>query len=296
MIPGAAPAVPAAKRWRRLRMGLATLLSSRPQGFFIPYRYAGGVPAERPAYRPFETLFQRAQADFAALLAAMDRHAADLRAIGADPPPAPRWQQSWFPRLDGAAAYTLVRERRPRRIVEVGSGHSTRFMARAAADGGFPLAMTAIDPAPRADIARLPVTSIRTTVQEAGVAPFAELAPGDILFIDSSHIAMPGTDVDFLFGRVLPALPAGVLVHVHDVCLPDDYHAAWRWRGYNEQALAAALMAGGGYQPLFASHYVATRMADALARSAAGTLPLPDGAPETSLWLLKTAPPIGPAG
>ena len=37
------------------------------------------------------------------------------------------------------------------------------------------------------------------TVQEMDVRYFDLLEPGDILFIDSSHILMPATDVDFLF-------------------------------------------------------------------------------------------------
>ncbi len=60
-------------------------------------------------------------------------------------------------------------------------------------------------------------------VQGAGLGAFEKLAEGDILFIDSSHILMPGTDVDMLLNHVLPALPRGVLVHVHDIFLPDDY-------------------------------------------------------------------------
>ena len=54
------------------------------------------------------------------------------------------------------------------------------------------------------------------------------------------------------------------------------------------------MLAGGGFRPLFASHYVASRMADQVAASVAGRLPLADGTPETSLWLEKTAAPIGP--
>ena len=74
---------------------------------------------------------------------------------------------------------------------------------------------------------------------------------------------MPGTDVDWLLNRILPALDAGVLIHVHDVFLPDPYPAGWAWRGYNEQQALAALLQGGGYAIRFASHYVA----DAAARS-----------------------------
>ncbi len=274
---------------RRLAFGLATVLGIARRGFFIPYRYAGEVPppGARPAYAAIAAALQDCETDFRGVLGAIDEHATALRAIGGDPPPAPRWDQDWFPRLDAAAAYAMVRRLRPRRIVEVGSGHSTRFLARAVADAGLATTITAIDPVPRAHLAGLAVELVGAPVQRAGAAPFAKLAAGDILFIDSSHILMPGSDVDWLLNRVLPALPAGVRVQVHDVFLPDDYPADWAWRGYNEQLAIAALVHGGGYRPLFASHYVATRMAEALRDSVIAELPLVAGARESSLWLEK---------
>jgi len=281
-------------------MGLATLAGHRPQGFFIPYAHAGAAEAAPPPYAPVAARFAAAEPAFRAVLARIDAYAAALAAIGEDAgPPAPRWGQGWFPRLDAAAAYAIVRDRRPARIVEVGSGHSTRFLARAVADGGLATRITAIDPAPRADLGRLSVHHVAAPVQHADPAPFAALNPGDVLFIDSSHVAMPGTDVDLLLNGVLPALPAGVLVHVHDVFLPDGYPAAWRRRGYNEQLLVAALLAGGGYAPLFASRYAATRLTEAVAGTVLARLPLWPGVPETSLWMEKTVPargPVCPAG
>jgi hypothetical protein len=119
-------------RARTLRFGLATLLGFRKRGFFIPYRYAEDVPArtERGSYDALAPIFAAAAGEFAALLRAMGARAAALHAIKG-PAPEPRWDQDWFPRLDAAALYTLVRKQRPARIVEVGSGHSTRFTARA---------------------------------------------------------------------------------------------------------------------------------------------------------------------
>ena len=137
----------------------------------------------------------------------MSSYAADLESIGAALPPSPRWDQDWFPRLDAAAAYAMVRSLRPRRIVEVGSGHSTRFLARAVADGGLDTRITAIDPQPRASIEKLPVEWLRTPVQR--VAAFPPLGEDDILFIDSSHQLKPGSDVEFLLKAVLPMLPPG---------------------------------------------------------------------------------------
>ncbi len=280
---------------RRLRFGLATVLGLAKRGFFIPYRYADTLPppGARPPYRAIEALFDAHRAAFVALIDGLGGYADAFAAIGPDDPPAPRWNQDWFPRLDAAVAYALVRRGAPARIVEVGSGHSTRFMARAVADGGLATRITAIDPAPRAALDGLDVEIIRKPVHEAGAARFADLAAGDVLFIDSSHILMPGSDVDWLFNHLMPTLPAGLRVHIHDVFLPDDYPAGWDWRGYNEQLGVAAMLLAGGYRPLFASHYATTRLAAALAESAVARLPLGAGAYETSLWLEKTCPAVG---
>jgi hypothetical protein len=269
---------------RRLTFGLSTVLGIAPRGFFIPYRYAAAI--RRPVrYGAVEALFERHGGSFARMIAEADGLAEDLLAIGKEPPPAPRWTQDWFSRLDGAIAYAMVRRLRPARLVEVGSGHSTRFFARAVADGRTGTMITTVDPAPRADLGGLGVTTMRSTLQQTGPAPFAELAAGDIVSIDSSHILMPGSDVELLMTNVLPRLAAGVVVHVHDIFLPDDYPAEWTWRGYNEQSAVVQLILGGGWQPLWSSRYVLTRMAEAISASVLGRLPLPKGAFESSLWL-----------
>jgi predicted O-methyltransferase YrrM len=272
------------QRWRRLRFGLSTILGMKPLGFFIPYRYAAHArPRDYPALRP---LFAMAEPRFHEVLAAIETYADDLRAIGRKEGPA-RFDQSWFPRLDAAAAYALVRRERPARILEIGSGHSTRFLARAVADGRLSTRITCIDPAPRAALARLPVEHLRALLGEVDPEIFLSLASGDMLVIDSSHIAMPGTDVDRLLLDVLPRLPSGTLVHVHDVTLPDAYPAAWAWRGYNEQLLLGTLLQGDGYDLIFASHYVAKALGPCLRTGLIAELPLPADAYETSLWLRK---------
>ncbi len=269
---------------RRFWLGLSTVTGLGARGFFIPHRYAGAIATSQPIYAEIAKLLAAHETAFQQTLRLIDAVADDITSFSG-PPPAPRWAQDWFPRTDGAAAYAMVRHHRPARLIEVGSGHSTRFIAQAIADGGFSCAVTAIDPAPRAAIDALPINVIRQPVQQVPGDLFGQLNAGDVLFIDSSHILMPGTDVDHLFSRVLPRLPGGVFVHIHDVFLPDDYPAAWRWRGYNEQLAVAALLQGGRFLPLWASHYVVTRMKDAVAGSILARLPLPNGAIESSLWL-----------
>jgi hypothetical protein len=270
-------------------MGLQTLLGTRPaQGVFLPYRYAVALPdpAALPPYPAVAARFAAAAPAFEAVFGLLERHAAALAAIGAEAtPPQPRWRQSWFPRLDAAVAYVVVRDRAPRKIVEIGAGHSTRFLARAVADGGLATRIESVDPAPRADLHDLPVTLHRRVLQEVDPALFADLAPGDLVSIDSSHLLLPGSDVDLFVSRILPALPAGVLVHVHDILLPDPYPAAWTWRGYGEQQAWAPLLGLGAVKPLWSSRWATTRLAERVAASPAAQLPLPEGALETSLWV-----------
>lgn len=289
------PSLSGRVRRRRLWFGLLTLFNLARRGFFIPYRYAASLPdaGERLPYVAIERLLERHRGVFAAFLAAMSRYGADFERIGGDAPPQPRWGQSWFPRLDAATAYSLVRDRAPKRIIEVGSGHSTRFVARAIADGGLDTQVTAIDPAPRADLGSLPVTLVRKTLHEAGTELFGQLEAGDFLMIDSSHILMPGSDVDMLFGQILPALPAGVLVQIHDVFLPDDYPASWDWRGYNEQLGVLPLLGSGGWEPVFACHFAVSQMADEVAASAIAGLERPAEAIESAFWLRKTCDAVG---
>lgn len=268
-------------RWRRLVLGLPTVLGLGPRGWFIPHRYAALLPppGTQPPYADIEALFEGQAPTFGAAIDQMNAHAQELIGLTS------LLDQAWFPALDGAMAYSLVRSRRPRRVIEVGSGHSTRILARALGDAGE---LLAIDPAPRAEIAGLPsVRIVAKTLQAAPPDLFDTLAAGDVLFIDSSHILMPGSDVDLLLNRVLPRLPSGVLVHVHDIFLPFDYPAAWGWRNYNEQQGVAPLLATGACKPLFASVWAERRLADRLGRSVVSRLPRRPEAMATSLWLEK---------
>ena len=197
-----------------------------------------------------------------------------------------RFEQEWFPRLDAVAAYLTVRRAKPRRIVEIGSGHSSRFLAQAIVDGGLGTAMICVDPQPRAPLAGLPVHHEARVFGPVDIEDAATLEPGDILFVDSSHVASPGSDVEAVLLHVLPRLPAGVLVHFHDIFLPEAYPEGWHRRRYNEQVAVGALLQGGAYAIDFASRYVATRTT-LLDGSLVAALPLSPHTFESSLWLRK---------
>jgi predicted O-methyltransferase YrrM len=272
--------------WRRLCFGLDTVTGLDRKGFFIPYARAKSVVAPG-RYEAAVKAYAAAEPVMAAAIDTLEGLGEDLRRIEGDAPaPQPRWNQDWFCGLDAAMLYTLIRARAPQRVIEIGSGHSTRFACRAIQDGALATQFVAIDPQPRADLGRLAIRFERTTLQEADRALFDTLQAGDVLFVDSSHILMPGSDVELVLTEILPRLPAGALVHFHDIFLPDGYPAGWTWRGYNEQSAVAGLMLNGGWRILFASHYAASRFRDRLAAGPLGQVPAAAG-PVTSLWLEK---------
>src|SRR5882724_10811294 len=64
-------------RWRRLALGLPTVLGLRPRGWFIPHRYAPLLPppGAQPPYPAVEQLFERHTEAFARMLDLVDSRA-----------------------------------------------------------------------------------------------------------------------------------------------------------------------------------------------------------------------------
>jgi len=277
------------RHFRFKRFQLEHALGIARRGWFIPYRYIN--TSTPPDINYPADIFLASQSEITLTLEKAAQFSGTWRRfLGNSPPPSPRFNQDWFPGLDAAVLYGLVRTQQPNLIVEIGSGHSTRFTAQALSDGEIEGKIIAIDPAPRADISALTdrVEIRLESVQSTPLDIFKKLKKGDILFIDSSHILMPGSDVDVLFNRVLPILPVGTLIHIHDIFLPSPYPSHWDWRGYNEQNALATMLAGGNYQIVAANQFARMHMKKTI-EDLFSDLPLaPNGALETSLWLKKS--------
>jgi hypothetical protein len=183
---------------------------------------------------------------YSELLAAVMERRDALAAINRDldATMAPAWNNGWQPVLDAAVLYTLVARHRPATYLEVGSGHSTRFARRAIDDHHLATHVISIDPRP-VEVDALVDERIQQPVEACDLALFDRLGAGDILFIDGSHRCFMNTDVTTLFLDVLPRLPAGVLVHIHDIFLPYDYPAEFHRWYFNEQYLLACYLLGG---------------------------------------------------
>jgi len=187
-----------------------------------------------------------------------------------------------FSMLDAPALFVLLRAWKPRRIIEVGSGFSTLLMADVNRRFlGREVSIRCIDPYPPAFL-RHGIDGIdrqvERRVQELPLEHFGDLQAGDLLFIDSSHVAKTDSDVNFLFFDVFPRLAPGVLVHLHDIFLPHDYPPDWvlgENRSWNEQyLLRALLMHSSGFEVLFGCSYAFWRYRELVIAALAN----PDGA------------------
>ena len=111
-----------------------------------------------------------------------------------------------------AATHLLIRRFKPRRVIEVGSGSSSRVIASAlrrnAAEGAPPAEYIVVDPYPMQSLRRVPgVTRIvQDRIELVDLGLFEELRENDVLFVDSGHTVRIGGDVNFLILDVLPRL------------------------------------------------------------------------------------------
>ncbi len=160
------------------------------------------------------------------------------------------FDQKAFTVGDAEYWYQLIRLMKPRRIIEVGSGHSTLMAMRAVArnradDPRYACEHVCIEPYEMPWLERTGVTIVRRKVEELEPGFFAKLGDGDILFIDSSHMIRPDGDVVFEYLQLLPTLGKGVIVHVHDIFSPRNYPDFWLRESvtfWNEQYLLEAFL------------------------------------------------------
>ena len=200
-----------------------------------------------------------------------------------------------FEAVDAEMLFGLIRLLKPRRMYEVGSGFSTLLAAdalrRNRADG-YSCHFIAIDPYPSEALqARLPsdVELWRVPVQEVSLDEFGSLCENDILFIDSSHVCKIGSDVQFLFLEVLPRIPPGVIVHIHDIFMPAEYPKSWvlDWhRFWNEQYLLQTFLSfNSTFEVLWASQWMHIKHPDLLTKAFP---PYKSDVSPASFWFRRT--------
>ena len=199
---------------------------------------------------------------------------------------------------DAEVLYCMIRNFKPKTIIEVGSGHSTLIAARACLinrNQQHHTQLISIEPYPRKIIKNgFPGLEKHLTskAEDVDLDFFSQLVENDILFIDSSHVMRIGNDVNFLFLEILPRLKKGVLVHIHDIFFPYHYPRQWVIENrvfWTEQYLLQAFLCfNKSFEVIFGNNYMLTEYPDKMHN----VFSHPPGYRQrnlaTSFWIRKT--------
>ncbi|MGH9717196.1 MAG: class I SAM-dependent methyltransferase [Candidatus Acidiferrales bacterium] len=245
-----------------------------PAHFYSPVPEAKALPADfwtRRREAPGVEVNVKKQLTLLATLARRFRkeyEAFPARKPPGSPPHTYYSSNGFFDDIDGYVLYSIVRHFRPRRVIEIGSGNTTYLFAQAIArnredDRRYRCDLTAIEPYPNGVLkAGFPGLTrlITKPAQQVPISEFEKLAKNDILFIDSSHILKIGSDVQYELLEILPRLSNGVIVHFHDIFLPNEYPQNWveeMNRYFTEQYLLQAFLAfNDSFEVLLAPPYL----------------------------------------
>lgn len=178
-----------------------------------------------------------------------------------------RLHNGWYPTPDAELYACMILAYQPDQIIEVGSGFSTLIASRAVASLPNSCRIVVVDPEPRTDV-RAAADQVLLQCVESGALRNTEWTPRTLLFVDSSHVLRARGDVSYLFNELIPALPHGMLVHVHDIFLPFDYPTNLDSLCYGEQYLLQALLhTSRRYRVELSTHFLSRRYAATMQRT-----------------------------
>jgi hypothetical protein len=195
---------------------------------------------------------------------------------------------------DALTLHGMLRLIRPKRLIEIGSGHSSAMTLDTVEHflGGH-TELTFVEPYPELLEAQLRpgdrerITVVPTALQQVPLETFTALQDGDVLFIDSTHVLKTGSDVAWLYGAVLPSLHQGVWIHIHDMFYPFEYPKDWvmEGRAWSEIYLVHAFLAfNRDFEIRLFNHWLLAKHLDRIEAELPAMLANPGGA----LWLRRT--------
>lgn len=241
----------------------------RRSHFYLPFPDVDRLPDALWA-GPKETIgVELNVSDAVALLPVLAPHFAEFEA--AIPASSYYRPNGGYESVDADLLFALLRHLKPKRVIELGSGASSHVIAMARRAAGETFSHTIYDPYPFGN-AMGPVEGAKVeavATEKLDSAVVETLEPGDVFFVDTTHTVKTGGDVVRIFLELLPLVPVGVYVHVHDIFLPYEYPKAWvveERRAWAEQYLLQAFLAfNDSYEVIFPAHAVSRAAPDEVA-------------------------------
>ena len=136
-----------------------------------------------------------------------------------------------FPEYDAFILDSMIRKFKPNRVLELGSGESTKVISSAVSNLNLSTRIDCVDKY-ASNETKVALRNLNVNYYESDIVNLNEnlilsLQENDILFIDSSHVLKNCGDVEMIYLRIFPIIPKGVIVHVHDIFLPSNYPKIW---------------------------------------------------------------------
>ena len=228
--------------------------------YYWPRIHFNDIDYDNPRY-DFDRLFNEAESqELATALSFSDqanRYVAD-ESTNFDPS-----NQAFGP-VDAEMLFSFLLTQKPKKIVEIGGGHTTNIIRDANKLLGYSMEHICIEPYEFEWLDKIDeITLVREKVENVDPTVFESLDEGDLLFIDSSHMIRPNGDVLHEYLKILPSLRSGVYVHVHDIFSPYEYLEHWH-KDYNLMwnemyLLEAILLNSDQYQIVIPNYYLSKK-------------------------------------
>ena len=151
-------------------------------------------------------------------------------------------------RVDALILYAMIREEKPKLMIEVGGGESTKISLRALRknrSAGYPFKFYSIEPYPKDKLRELDDHDFSLIEDKVQNVSNELLTSADLLFIDSSHVSKIDSDVNCEILEIVPKLKVGSVIHWHDIVIPRNYWKEWIRDGnkfWNESYMVHSFM------------------------------------------------------
>jgi hypothetical protein len=172
-------------------------------------------------------------------------------------------QNAMFGQGDADALYSFIRAFKPNTVMEIGCGQSSVVTQLAIRknkieDTTYAPSHICFEPFHNGWLDKIGVDLRSKKIEDVDLEIFRDLRANDVVFIDSTHVLRPDGDVEHELLRILPILPAGVLVHIHDIFTPWNYSKKFLRedrRFWTEQYMLEAFLSfNSQYEVMLALH------------------------------------------
>lgn len=205
-----------------------------------------------------------------------------------------------FETVDAESYYGMIRVLKPKVIIEIGSGNSTKLAIAAKNKNSvenidYTCRIICIEPYPSEELKQnKDIELIQSKLEDTDFSLFDQLKENDILFVDSSHSLKIGNDVYFEYLEIIPNVNPGVYIHVHDIFIPNQYSRRWIYDAnyfWTEQYLLQCfLMYNSEYQVILPCNYLHVTQPETL-REIYPSYPMDEDGPG-SFWMRRVVKEI----